>query len=197
MASSFQYFQDSGLTLPLTTKSLLHSDTGSTDPQDFIMYIGSNTAGVKIEDESSPGSGQIVLSIANATADWVALTAYALNNVVKSVVKNGYKFQASVGGTSGASEPAWDLTIGNDTVDGTVTWTNAGKVHENTEMKLALSAIDLDTAVGGDDLDLGVSILSEVAQALPVHVRVDEDTETIGIETELQFQTTGILESVQ
>ena len=71
-----------------------------------------------------------------------------------------------------------------------------GKIHEDTEFKLGLSAIALDTAVACDPLDLGVSILSEVANALPIHVRVDEATETIGIETDLQFETTGILESV-
>lgn len=197
--SSFQFFKDAAITLPLITKSLLHSDTGSTDPQDFIVYLGSNTVGVKIEDETAPGVNQMALSMANLTAEWALGTAYTLNQVRKSVVKNGYKFQVSVAGTSGGTEPAWDLTVGNTTAEGpdTLVWINIGKVHEITEVKLALTAIGLDTAVAGDPLNLGTSILSEVAEALPIHIRVDDDTEALGIETEIQFVTSSVLESVQ
>lgn len=61
---------------------------------------------------------------------WQATTAYAVRpakdaaagDVVKPTVQNGAHFQCVVAGTSGAAEPAWDTTIGNQTVDGTVTW---------------------------------------------------------------------------
>lgn len=61
---------------------------------------------------------------------WTATTAFTVReiflaetgSVVRPTVPNGRQFKCIVAGTSGASEPAWDLTIGNPTVDGTVTW---------------------------------------------------------------------------
>ncbi len=62
---------------------------------------------------------------------WVALTAYTVreprDTITGSVVKpssfNDRHFKSTVAGTSGASEPSWNTTIGGTTVDGTVTWT--------------------------------------------------------------------------
>ena len=62
---------------------------------------------------------------------WVASTAYtvrevrdaATGSVVRPLVFNDRHFKCTVAGTSGGSEPAWDTTIGNTTVDGGVTWT--------------------------------------------------------------------------
>ena len=62
---------------------------------------------------------------------WAATTAYTvrpardagLGSVVKPTSANRRHFKCTVAGTSGGSEPTWDTTIGNTTVDGTVTWT--------------------------------------------------------------------------
>lgn len=61
---------------------------------------------------------------------WQANTVYAarisgqaeIGSVVKPLTPNGRHFVCIVAGTSGGSEPTWDITIGNTTVDGTVTW---------------------------------------------------------------------------
>lgn len=67
---------------------------------------------------------------------WVTATAYsnvrtakdATNEqatpqaVVKPVTQNDRWFIVSIAGTSGGGEPSWDTTIGNPTVDNTVTW---------------------------------------------------------------------------
>lgn len=62
---------------------------------------------------------------------WAALTAYTvrpagdagLGSVVKPTTYNGRHFKCTTAGTSGASEPSWNTTIGGTTADGTVTWT--------------------------------------------------------------------------
>ncbi|KKN76893.1 hypothetical protein LCGC14_0365440 [marine sediment metagenome] len=54
------------------------------------------------------------------SSTWVADTVYAGSAKVKPITDNGYEYIATVGGTSGASEPAWPW---EDTItDGTVTW---------------------------------------------------------------------------
>ncbi len=61
---------------------------------------------------------------------WSATTVYTVRpvgdagagSVVRPTTENGRHFKCTVAGTSGGSEPAWDTTIGNTTVDGSVTW---------------------------------------------------------------------------
>ncbi len=75
---------------------------------------------------------------------WTATTAFTIRtafaaeagSVVKPTTANGRHFQCTIAGTSGASEPSWDVTIGNTTVDGGVTWT-------------AIQALTLDGTVTG------------------------------------------------
>lgn len=62
---------------------------------------------------------------------WAALTAYTvrpardagLGSVVKPTTQNLRHFKCTTTGTSGASEPAWNTTVGGTTNDGTVVWT--------------------------------------------------------------------------
>ena len=62
---------------------------------------------------------------------WGATTAYtvravrdaATGSVVRPTTENGRHFKCTTAGTSGGSEPTWDLTIGNTTADGSVVWT--------------------------------------------------------------------------
>ncbi len=62
---------------------------------------------------------------------WTATTAFTvrpvrdarLGSVVKPTAFNDRHFKCTTAGTSGASEPSWNLTLGGTTSDGTVTWT--------------------------------------------------------------------------
>ena len=54
---------------------------------------------------------------------WAAATAYALGDLVISVTSNGFWYECTTAGTSGAAEPTWPTTAGGTVVDGTATWT--------------------------------------------------------------------------
>ena len=58
-------------------------------------------------------------------SDWVAATAYALNDVVLPTTRNDFYYKCTTAGTSGAAEPTWDTTDAGTTADGvgTLVWT--------------------------------------------------------------------------
>ena len=55
---------------------------------------------------------------------WVKATAYAVDDQVGD--PNSNLQQVTTAGTSGATQPTWNTTVGGTTTDGTVTWTNEG-----------------------------------------------------------------------
>lgn len=68
------------------------------------------------------GSGTFDYIVESFTA-WSASTAYVVGDLVKPTSHNGYYYECTTAGTSGASEPTWDTTVGGTTSDNTVTWT--------------------------------------------------------------------------
>ncbi len=80
---------------------------------------------------------------------WTATTVKAVGDAVRPTTRVGRNFEATAivgAGNTGATEPAWDTVIGNETVDGDVTWTarDAKGITENA----ALAAIDYTKANG-------------------------------------------------
>jgi len=75
-------------------------------------------------DEDPSGTSRATLSA------WAASTAYVLGDKVISTTGNTtLLFECTVAGTSGGSEPSWDTTPGNTTVDNTATWTTRSAAH--------------------------------------------------------------------
>ena len=70
----------------------------------------------------------------NITADynnhtiWQASTSYSIDDIVIPTTKNGHRYRCTTAGTSAASEPTWPTTKAGTAVDGTVTWTEDGKL---------------------------------------------------------------------
>lgn len=62
-------------------------------------------------------------------------------------------------------------------------------------VKLATSLAGLDSAVAGDPLTLGTEILSGAANAVAVHIRIEDQTATVGTYTDLSLQTNELVES--
>lgn len=56
-------------------------------------------------------------------AVWQASNAYSLGDAARPVTRNGFAYEVTSAGTSGASEPTWPTTPGNTVVDNGVTWT--------------------------------------------------------------------------
>jgi len=56
---------------------------------------------------------------------WLASHAYILGDIVVPTegLENGFRYECTTAGTSGASEPTWPTTEGGTVDDGTVTWT--------------------------------------------------------------------------
>ena len=60
----------------------------------------------------------------SAPTPWQSGTAHSVGDVVQAFTDpgTGFFFRCTVAGTTGSSEPFWPSFIGNEAVDGTVTW---------------------------------------------------------------------------
>lgn len=159
----FKLYNDSDMTdphVPASGDKLSFNTDGTT-----TLYLGATVSGWELQ---ANGGGNIVVTPTQAVAVWQAITAYALNDEARTVSKLGYYFKCTTAGTSGATEPSWATasTTGDTIVDGTVTWTNIGKLHETTEVKLALTEAGLATAVAGDPLTITAPLASGASQAI-------------------------------
>lgn len=192
MANSFKFYSDAALTSEISTRAINHLVDGTGDPQDLLFYYGSPNAANKVGAASAPGVDDISISISNATPLWAASTTFAVNSKVRTTAKNGYQYKVqSVSGLglTGGSEPVWPTVIGNTVSDNLVIWVCEGKLHESTEIKLALTNGGLAAATAGAALSIGTVVLGGSANAVPVHVRIDDATAVVGAASELSIRT--------
>lgn len=194
MAIESGFFSDAGLSSALTTKSFSQRDDDTSDPLDAVVYFGLPNGSKKVEADSDPGVDQITISIATNIASWVASTAYVLNDLMQPPTPNGYKYKCTVAGTSGASEPTYTTTIGSTFTDGTATWTCLDEIHQTTEIKLATSQANLDTATGGASLDIGTTING--GNPVAVWIRADQGVHPVGTSSDIKLSTVDLAESV-
>ncbi|OGN96382.1 MAG: hypothetical protein A2Z77_09530 [Chloroflexi bacterium RBG_13_51_36] len=81
---------------------------------------------------------------------WAASTAYALGDVVVPTagLENGFRYECTTAGTSGASAPTWSTVEGGTTTDNTVTWTTRFGCHLGSGANGAtLSLTNLDKLI--------------------------------------------------
>lgn len=181
--TSFNFFTDSGLTNPFSgLEQLIHNTSLSDNPQDFLLYLGSNSVtDVQLRASSNPGVDDITLTPTDILPAWEVATAYTLGQSVQPTLGNGFRYECTTAGTSHAvTEPTWPTTIGDTVSDGTAVWTCASAQHPETEIKLALTSGGLSTATGGAPLTLGNTILSGVSEAVAVYIRITNTVTTVG-----------------
>lgn len=181
---SFKFYTDSGLTVAFSNLyQLTHQTDLSDNPQDFTLYFGSPNTGVsatELQAVSNPGVDQISLTPTDIEGEWTANHAYSLGAIIEPVTPNTFIYKVTTAGTSAAvTEPTWPTSIGSTVVDNTIIWTCYAKVHPATEIKLALTSGGLPGATAGALLNLGSTILSGVATAVPVHIRVTNTVATV------------------
>lgn len=170
---TFKLYTDSGLTTQFTgTYTQVHKTDLSDNPHDYKLYFGSNTADRILYAVSAPGVDNITLTPTGLIPVWSASTAYAVGIDREPTVSNGYRYEVTVAGTTGATQPTWPTAIGSTVTDGTVTWINRGAKHPTTEIKLAATAGGLDSAIAGAPLSLGTTIESGVANAKEINIRL-------------------------
>lgn len=179
---SFKLYTDSGLTTPFGgTLQLVHNTDLSDNPQDFVLYFGSEEDDRQLQANSNPGVDEISLTPTDTLPNWATATAKALGDLVEPSAPNGYVYKCTTAGTTHAStEPTWPTVgLGSTVADGTVIWTFMGDKHTTAEITLGLTSGDLDINTPGAALDLGTTILSTVAEAVEVHIRVENAVDVV------------------
>jgi hypothetical protein len=100
-------------------------------PGDVVMVGGENELTlerVAVSATSTIAQPGVSSQEPAGTTVWAASTAYVPGQFAKPTAANdaGFFFVCDVGGTSGATEPAWPVVAGQTVADGDVTWRAAG-----------------------------------------------------------------------
>ena len=74
---------------------------------------------------------------------WTKTTAYAVDDQVGD--PNSNLQQVTTAGTSGATEPTWNTTVGGTTTDGTATWTNEGPNYAGDDFNAGAGPTGIST----------------------------------------------------
>jgi hypothetical protein len=170
------YIDSGGITEYVGVYDLQERVDGSDNPTDKVLYLMSIVADPifrVLQASSDPGVDNLVLSVVDNLAHWIASTAYIVGDMRQPTVSNGFRYKCITAGTSGASAPTWPTSgIGSTVTDGTAVWTLIAPKHATTEITLALSSGALATNTPGASLALGNTVNSGVANALPIYIRI-------------------------
>ncbi len=103
-------------------------------------------------------------------------------------------FNFFVGSTALAKKFQAQSNPGIDQIVISIDDVNPASGQEPDAIKLALTAIGLDSAVAGDPLNVGVQILSEVGNALSLWVRMEDLTGVVATSLDLSLLTNAVIE---
>lgn len=87
----------------------------------YQAATSSGTGGISAVSEPSFPSDQDETVTDETATVWSAAATVTSGDVYEPTARNGYLFKATNSGTTGSTEPSWDLG-GNDTTDNDVTW---------------------------------------------------------------------------
>lgn len=126
--------------------------------------------GAKMVDVTTASGGVVVGYSPVARA---ASTAYSVGTIVTpAATLNGFVYEATTGGTSGAGSVTWPLVAGATVTDGTVTWTAREQADRVTNVYVYLTAA---TTAALTDWGYGVYTL-EITDTFGNVMRVLEGT---------------------
>lgn len=172
----FHLHSDANLTvIRLYITDALGNPLRSTDlPYTEQQWLGSLDSSESLKDGLSPGGANVTLPIKHAVSEWAPGVAIGAAEERRTTAHNGYVYAAQAAGTTGVSEPVWPTTIGGTVVDNDITWECVRRTMEPESMKLSLTEIGLDSAVGGATLDLGVTAVpGGLLNSIEVWVRIE------------------------
>ncbi len=123
VSSSFQY-------------RVIHFVTEATEPAVATHGVRWNLSGVaRADGESASGTQGTAVGLTNAI--YGSDGSWTLNHVYSSgdsITVAGNVYEITTAGTSDSTEPTWDTTNGNTTVDNTATWTCRGKDFDTNDI---------------------------------------------------------------
>lgn len=130
------------------------------DLEAACIELAAKAVRYKFEDTflNGDGTGNSFVGLWNTLKGtaWQASTAYALGTVVVPTagLENGFRYECTTAGTSGATQPTWKTTEGETNTDGSVVWTCRAGNHLGSGANgatLDLSRIDrlIDLVRGG------------------------------------------------
>ena len=99
-----------------------------------------------------------------------------------------------LGSTVSGNKFRADSDPGVDSIIVSITDSAAGNGVEATHIKLATTNGGLATALGGQALSLGTQLLSGVANAQAVHVRIDTPALSVGVYSEITLALNTLVE---
>lgn len=117
-------FDSDTLKVMLTTSSYtpnLDTDIYKSSVTNEVTGTGYTAGGATLASATSTYTAANSYATTRANS-----TAYTLGQIVRPATGNGFLYQVSTAGTSGASIPTYPTVIGQTVTDGTVTWTAVG-----------------------------------------------------------------------
>ncbi|MEE8373001.1 MAG: hypothetical protein V3R87_04765 [Dehalococcoidia bacterium] len=96
-------------------------------PKEYVQFASFGDVLTLLMDSAANGDNCYIYygipHLAPDDGDWAGTTGYSVGDYVVPVTQNGYRYECTAAGTSGAGEPTWPTTVGDTVVDATATWT--------------------------------------------------------------------------
>lgn len=156
--SYFQFWADDTMQTPLTVLSFSRDLAQTNTGKRGVAYFGSPLEIVKLQTTVNAGVDNVLIYPALTLAAPERNTAYSLGGC-KDFIVNGYVFRLKTGGTTAAQMPAYSTNLGDTVNDGTAQFQCVSKAHSVNEIRLSLSENGLNSAVWGQPLSLGNTVL--------------------------------------
>lgn len=154
----FRFWQEDTMDNQAFTLSFSRDLAQTNVSKKGVVYFGSPLEIVKLQTTVNAGVDNILVSPELTLTAPERNVAYSLGGCNDFIV-NGYVFRLKTGGTTAAQMPAYSTNLGDTINDGTAQFQCVSKAHSVNEIRLALSENGLNTAVWGQPLSLGNTVL--------------------------------------